>query len=1413
MRRARFLSSIPRFVALIVTLGLGRTLAETTPPPTIDIGPATMTVRYPDPLHLTAMLTNASPSARVSWTTHSGTASADFSKTSGLTTTANFSFPPFLPSSTYNIRATLRDGGTTVTDTMTVTVLRPEDATTNITWQSEAGDPVGEGIDRVFPGSTTPISGRAELNGDVRISYSSGLYASLYGSMSFSSGFGPLKPGVYENATSFSDPDKTRPHIEINRYGTNDPATTGRFEVLQVVYGEDGYVTAFHATFEQHFAGMTPALRGEVKFNIGTTEMPANLPPDLHISPLQQRVVHPESAVLHGLVADDGLPAPANLTTTWSKREGPGEVTFADEHAPDTTASFSIPGFYRLRLTATDGIHVSSFEVTVTVVDPNEQTSVRLESEPGDPIGGGKTIYRDLSDGNFAYTCYDTPVAIYYGNPEIVEAFNVTFAAPAYAPLRVGRYENVASSMPEPPLQAVLNFSGLGLGYGVPWTGWFEVKKISYGEGYNNLNALWVVFEVRANGASGVLRGEIKYHAESNVPTANRRPGVTAGVNQRVLLTDTIALHGYAEDDGLPGPSITTQWMKVTGPGNVNFADQFAADTTATFSAPGVYKLQLFANDGQASSTSNMVEIAVIDPAEETFLRIASEPGEPIGGGENKTFTLLDGELSPYVQWDRRTIGFNFNPLGNGERWEFSFSAPAELQQGTIYPGATFNSYSGYGRPTLWVSKSNTYTYAVGGSFAMRELVFDSDSRVASLWVTFTIRQLDGKNLTGEIRYRAHSAQAVDLPPAVDAGENQTIDRLSTAVLVGRVADDVALGDAVTVEWTRVSGPGEVVFTDPASPETTASFSHPGNYLLRLTANDGAQTSSADVMISKTTAESSLRLHVESPNGVKDDFYTRSNGHFTAEYSYYSGLSLQYTPSGLSTGWNYVSGSFLPPLGQELAVGLYSQVTPSGQRSDARGAVGFYNGPQQLIAPSDLTSSFEVKDFVRASNGAVTSCWVVFTIKAHDTVITGDWRYNINANALPVITLPTELHLFETTTHLAAQVTDDAYPGTRQLSYWWFAARAPSAVTFDSPNAAETDVHFGGPGSYTLRFDVSDGERLASAQVIVHVTAPRGTWSGLLGIPGGTTGSFRITLNGQGAFTGSLRVGTGTIPFSGTFGADDTATVALLIDGVPATLTLAPGPSGRLSAALIVGDAASTGEFSQAGPLVARSVPENLVGRYAMVFSPLESATSGPRGSSWGRAVLKHNGAVTLLVVLADGRRISGATTLASDSWLFAYLPVVKNRDWFAVDARLLPDETWTGRAHWMHGRTASLPAFDTDLDVLGSKAVVLSSRREPLTGRAGAMGAQVSIDLGSKTPLKLPLVIQPGGRISQIGDGRSFASFRIGKDGIFSGFMLHPATRRSVNFSGIVLGEFQAGYGFATHQGQSGGATLLPGR
>lgn len=100
-----------------------------------------------------------------------------------------------------------------------------------------------------------------------------------------------------------------------------------------------------------------------------------------------------------------------------------------------------------------------------------------------------------------------------------------------------------------------------------------------------------------------IILAEIKFFVDGNAP-----PTVDAGGNQSVWLTNgtvDVNLNGSASDDGQPDPPgvLTTEWT-ASGPGDVVIAEPTNPVTTATFTIPGEYFLQLQASDSALSNSS-----------------------------------------------------------------------------------------------------------------------------------------------------------------------------------------------------------------------------------------------------------------------------------------------------------------------------------------------------------------------------------------------------------------------------------------------------------------------------------------------------------------------------------------------------------------------------------------------------------------------------------------------------------------------------------------------------------------------------------------------------------------------------------------------------------------------------------------
>lgn len=87
--------------------------------------------------------------------------------------------------------------------------------------------------------------------------------------------------------------------------------------------------------------------------------------------------------------------------------------------------------------------------------------------------------------------------------------------------------------------------------------------------------------------------------------TVNDAPVVDAGADVAIEIGDSAALAGSVVDDSDAG-SLQIAWSVASGPGVVSFAESTSAATTATFTAAGVYRLVLTADDGQEIRTDEV---------------------------------------------------------------------------------------------------------------------------------------------------------------------------------------------------------------------------------------------------------------------------------------------------------------------------------------------------------------------------------------------------------------------------------------------------------------------------------------------------------------------------------------------------------------------------------------------------------------------------------------------------------------------------------------------------------------------------------------------------------------------------------------------------------------------------------------
>lgn len=174
---------------------------------------------------------------------------------------------------------------------------------------------------------------------------------------------------------------------------------------------------------------------------------------------------------------------------------------------------------------------------------------------------------------------------------------------------------------------------------------------------------------------------------------------------------------------------------------------------------------------------------------------------------------------------------FTASPLSGRAPLQVQFDAAASFDpDGTII---SFDWETGDGATLIGFQPS--YTYSSPGTYSTILTVTDNEGTTGTTTKTIQVNP-------------------INLPPQVDAGADQTITLPSAAILNGTMMDDGIPNNSTSVTWTIISGPGSVLLTDSQSPSTTVSFSEEGNYVLRLTANDGELTSQDEITITVNPA-------------------------------------------------------------------------------------------------------------------------------------------------------------------------------------------------------------------------------------------------------------------------------------------------------------------------------------------------------------------------------------------------------------------------------------------------------------------------------------------------------------------------------------------------------------------------------
>lgn len=773
---------------------------------------------------------------------------------------------------------------------------------------------------------------------------------------------------------------------------------------------------------------------------------PANQPPTVNAG-ADQTITLPNLAQLNGAATDDGLPADGSLTTLWSQVSGPGNVTFPTPASLATTASFSTPGTYVLRLTASDSQLTSKDDVTVTVNKGNQPPMVnagpdQIVALPGIPPVPQTLALRALSSE------FNSPIGIDYHQPtnKVVMSVNYPSGQPS-------NFELVAADGTRAPFA---NISGLteelklatardSLVGGVS-IGGFQSGELFTGSGVpgvivrispdgSTVHNPWVILP----GESGLLRGSL--HVD--------RTGVFGGDLIAVTTTGGVwRINAAGQPTQLTRLGTHLEGLS-TIPNNPAKYGPWAGKILVGAEEQGfLYTVDVQGHIAFYQLGINPEDIDII-PANENFFGVGfSEQtlwGAPAAAFAGMVGDILVAQESPGILYRVRWNGSAFEKaqLAQVSQWEHVTFAPAGISE--IPPvGVTVNlngivtddNAQGFPLNVSWTKVSGpapvsfanpnqtatNATFTERGTYVLRLTANDTEF-IAIDEVTITVNP---------------GNQA----PAVNAGSDQTVTLPNTATLNGTVNDDgLPAGSVLVVSWSKVSGPGNVIFANAGAITTTASFSLPGVYTLRLTANDSQFSSSDDAIIT-----------VLAPPPPNQPPVVEAGPDQTVAFGDAATLSGTATDDGqpagsmLSISWTKVSGPGSVTFGDATSLKTTMTFSVNGTY-----ALRVTASDTQLSASDDVTIN----------------------------VVTNQ-PPNVDAGLRQTITLADVVNLNGT-------VSDDGIPAGGVLTVTWSKASGPGTVTFGNANAVDTNAAFSSIGYYVLRLTASDSILSSHSDVTIKV--------------------------------------------------------------------------------------------------------------------------------------------------------------------------------------------------------------------------------------------------------------------------------------------------------------------------------------
>jgi len=871
------------------------------------------------------------------------------------------------------------------------------------------------------------------------------------------------------------------------------------------------------------------------------TIVPNNQPPTVNAGP-DQTIELPDPAFLKGVITDDGMPHGSTVTSIWSVVSGPGPVVFGNANAPVTTASFTVPGPYVLKLTATDTEFTVSDEMQVTVLLNQPPTANAGPDQeitlPNNAQLNGTATDDGLPRGSTLETFWSFvsgPATVSFPDATLLNAVAI-FSTPGTYVLRLTASDGKLSASdemtvivkPKPFAERTYTLDA-DFDQGTAFNIIHDVaNQLQLENTAHELDFLWVA--VSSKGTIVKIDTKTGQVLSEYFTSPNGQP--------RDPSRTTVDLNGNVWNTNRAGNSVVHVGLVENG----QCVDRNGNGIIETSTGFGDIKPWTNLNgadtNGGVSTAQDecIIHYTKVNSFGTRHVSVTKDNDIWVSGTSGRRFDLLDG-VTGQIKRAEPTVGFGgYGGLidKNGVIW----SSNPMLRWDTSKPltGANGTNWTGFNHPSygLCIDSSGNVWNTSFGNGQIRKFapsgallgIFNQGDAFAQgcvvdkkddVWVAHSLNRSTVGHLKNDGTYVGTIAvQSGPTGVAVD-GSGKVWATNHNSRTVSRIDPNLGpLGpDGVThvgaVDFTTRNLGGDLYNYSDMTGSTLTGIPASGTW---STVFDSGITGAEWGRIgwtAKMCGDASLTVSVaSSTNGTTfGPSQTVSNG---ADPSVANGrflrivVNFKRSASGespilydLSVG---TSGFTLPVVpneaptafaGGDQTVTLPDPAKLSGNACDD----GFPRGAALALQWSKVSGPGDVAFTKPASPLTDASFTVagtyVLKLTASDSEHSASDEVTVTvlpANAAPIVNAgPNQTITLPNTANLNGTVADDGFPTGATVSTFWSQVSGPGLVTFNEINNPVTRAIFSTPGTYVLRLSANDTHRLGTDDIQVIVNA------------------------------------------------------------------------------------------------------------------------------------------------------------------------------------------------------------------------------------------------------------------------------------------------------------------------------------